>query len=110
MMPMAFSESEVNFSGMVEILPNLSISHFFHKAYLEVNETGTKAVAATEIEVEVGQESSLLEVMRVDRPLIFLIRDTEQGAILFVGRMVNPADSGKDVSHKRTNEVYDEKY
>lgn len=91
-MSLAFSESEADFSGMAEIPPRLYISHVLHKAYLEVNETGTMAAAATAIEVEVGEENFLPDVMRVDRPFIFLIRDTEQGAILFLGRMVNPAD------------------
>ena len=91
-MPLAFSESEADFSGMVETPPHLYISSVLHKAYLEVDETGTQAAAATAIEVEVGQENSLPEVMRVDRPFIFLIRDTEQGAILFLGCLVNPAD------------------
>lgn len=92
-MPLVFSESEADFSGMVEILPNLCLSHILHKAYLEVDKTGTKAAAATAIEVVVGEENSLPEVMLVDRPFIFLIRDTGQGTILFLGRMVNPANS-----------------
>jgi serpin B len=91
-MILAFSESEADFSGMVEIPPNLYISHILHKAYLEVDETGTEAAAATAIEVEVGEENSITEVMRVDRPFIFLIRGTEQGTIFFLGCMVNPAD------------------
>ena len=93
-MPLAFSENQADLSGMAEILPNLCLSHILHKAYLEVDKTGTKAAAATAIEVEVGEENSMPEVMRVDRPFIFLIRDTDQGLILFLGRTVNPADSG----------------
>jgi serpin B len=91
-MPLAFSESKADFSGMVEIPPAFYISLIQHQAYITVNEQGTEAGAATAIEVEVGQENSLPEVMRVDRPFIFLIRDTEQGTILFLGSMVNPAD------------------
>ena len=91
-MPLAFSESEADFSGIAEIHPGLCISQVLHKAYLEVNETGSKAAAASAVELEVGAESSVPEIMRVDRPFIFLIRDTEQGAILFLGRMENPAD------------------
>ena len=93
-MPLAFSESEADFSGMAEILPNLCLSHILNKAYLEVDKTGTKAAAATAVEVVVGAENSLPELMCVDRPFIFLIRDKEQGTILFLGLMVNAADSG----------------
>jgi serpin B len=64
-----------------------------HKAYVAVDEAGTEAAAATAVEVEVGEEASVPEVMRVDRPFLFLIRDTEQGTILFLGRVVNPAAS-----------------
>jgi serpin B len=92
-MPLAFSESEADFSGMIEIQPRLYISLILHQAYITVNELGTEAAAATVIEVEVGEENSLPEIMRVDRPFIFLIRDTEQGTILFLGCMVNPADT-----------------
>jgi serpin B len=92
-MTLAFSESEADFSGMVEIPPRLYISHVLHKAYVAVDEQGTKAAAATAVSAEVGEENSVPEVMRVDRPFLFLIRDTEQGTILFLGRMVNPAAS-----------------
>jgi serpin B len=91
-MPLAFSESEADFSGMAEIPPRIYISHVLHQAFLEVNEKGTKAAAATAVEVVVGVESSLPEVMRVDRPFIFLICDTDQETILFLGRIVNPTD------------------
>jgi serpin B len=91
-MPQAFSENEADFSGIAESPPNLYISHILHKVYLEVDENGTEAAAATAIEIEVGEENSKPEVMRVDRPFILLIRDMEQGAILFLGCIVNPAD------------------
>jgi serpin B len=90
-MTLAFSESEADFSGMVEIPPRLCISHVLHQAYVVVDELGTEAAAATAVMVLVGEEDSMPEVMRVDRPFLFLIRDTEQGTILFLGRVVNPA-------------------
>ena len=93
-MPLAFSENQADFSGLVAIPPRLYISDILHKAYVEVNETGTKAAAATVVELEAGAESSIPEVMRVDRPFIFLIRDTHHGTILFLGCMMNPTDLG----------------
>lgn len=92
-MPLAFSESEADFSGIAETPLPLYISHVLHKAYVVVDEAGTEAAAATAVEVEVGEEATVPEVMRVDRPFLFLIRDTEQGAILFMGRVVVPANS-----------------
>ncbi len=92
-MPLAFSASEADFSGITEIPPTLYISHVLHKAYVAVDELGTEAAAATAVEVAVGSEDVMPETMRVDRPFLFLIRDTEQGTILFLGRVVDPATS-----------------
>lgn len=89
-MPLAFSASEANFSGIAESPLPLYISHVLHKAYVAVDEAGTEAAAATVVEIEVGEEASVPEVMRADRPFIFLIRDAEQGTILFMGRVVDP--------------------
>lgn len=89
-MPLAFSDSEADFSGMAEIPPRLYIAHVLHKAYVAVDELGTEAAAATAVVME---EESMPEEMRVDRPFFFLIRDAEQGTILFLGRVVNPAAS-----------------
>ena len=44
-------------------------------------------------EVVVGSEEVTPETMRVDRPFLFLIRDTEQGTILFLGRVMDPTTS-----------------
>jgi serpin B len=93
-MTQAFSGSEADFSGMVRIPPRLWISQVLHKAYVAVDEQGTEAAAGTAVEIVVGAESSTpVEVMRADRPFLFLICDTEQGTILFLGRLMNPAAS-----------------
>jgi serpin B len=95
-MPLALSASEADFSGMAEIPPTLYFSQVLHKAYVAVDELGTEAAAATAVEVAVGSEEVTPETMRVDRPFLFLIRDTEQGTILFLGRVVDPATLDKD--------------
>jgi serpin B len=86
----AFSPSDADFSGMTGN-PELFISDVVHKAFVAVDEAGTEAAAATA--VIVGTTSApgepLVEVT-IDRPFIFLIRDIETGAILFVGRVLNP--------------------
>jgi serine protease inhibitor len=95
-MHLAFSDSEAGFSGTAEIPPTLYFSQVLPKAYVAVDELGTEAAAATAVEVAVGSEEVTPETMRVDRPFLFLIRDTEQGTILFLGRVVDPATLDKD--------------
>lgn len=72
----------------------LYITAVLHKAFLEVNEKGTEAAAATAV---VMAEATSLPVrmdftptVRADRPFLFLIRDRETGAVLFLGRFVAP--------------------
>lgn len=84
-MPSAFGDN-ANFSGM-DGTSNLYISDVFHKAYVEVNEEGTEAAAATT--VSVVQSADAFSFI-VDYPFIFLIRDKGSGTILFMGRMVDP--------------------
>ncbi|MGD2148835.1 MAG: serpin family protein [Anaerolineae bacterium] len=87
-MPDAFGEA-ADFSGM-DGTRRLSISAVVHKAFVAVDEAGTEAAAATAVIIaEVAVPEEPLEV-RIDRPFIFLIRDIETGAILFLGRVVDP--------------------
>lgn len=86
----AFHPGKADFSGM-DGTRLLFISDVFHKAFVAVDEKGTEAAAATA--VIVGR-TALMEpevVLVVDRPFIFLIRDKETGAILFIGRVVSPS-------------------
>jgi serpin B len=87
----AFSPDDADLSGMTGN-PELFISDVVHKAFVAVDEAGTEAAAATA--VIVGTTSApvgpLVEVT-IDRPFIFLIRDIQTGAIIFVGRVLNPA-------------------
>ena len=90
-MPTAFSR-DADFSGM-DGAKDLFISDVIHKGFVDVNETGTEAAAATG--VVVGAVSAPARepepiVFRADHPFIFLIQDDETGNILFMGRVVNP--------------------
>jgi len=89
-MPDAFSLSEADFSGMTGS-PELFIWGVVHKAFVAVDEAGTEATAATAVSgaPSAGPPESPVQVT-IDRPFIFLIRDIETGAILFVGRVLNP--------------------
>jgi serpin B len=87
-MPIAFSGA-ADFSGMTGT-SDLCISEVLHKAFVSVDEAGTEAAAATAVIVgETAIPEQPVEVT-VDHPFIFLIRDIETGAILFVGRVLNP--------------------
>jgi serpin B len=87
-MPIAFSGA-ADFSGMTGA-PDLCISEVLHKAFVSVDEAGTEAAAATAVIMkETAMPDQPVEVT-IDHPFIFLIRDIETGAILFVGRVLNP--------------------
>ena len=90
-MPDAFSPEDADFSGMTGNR-ELFISDVIHKAFVAVDEAGTEAAAATA--VIVGTTAAPTEptvAVTIDRPFIFLIRDIQTGAILFVGRVLNPS-------------------
>ena len=87
-MPDAFSD-DADFSGMTG-QRELFIGDVIHKAFVSVDEAGTEAAAATAVMVEVSALPEQPVEVTVDRPFIFLIRDLETGAILFVGRVVDP--------------------
>ncbi len=89
-MPAAMS-GEADFSGMTGS-KDLFISDVFHKAFVSVDEEGTEAAAATAVVMtESAMPASPVE-LTVDRPFFFLIRDNETGAVLFFGRVLNPAE------------------
>jgi serpin B len=85
----AFSDT-ADFGGMTSGR-DLFISAVIHQAFVEVNEEGTEAAAATGVTMKVlsvGPEQT--PVFRADHPFLLLIRDQSSGSILFVGRTMNP--------------------
>ena len=100
-MPNAFDREASEFQGMdgqsclAGDIPCLFISDVLHKAFVSVDEEGTEAAAATAViveqEVTKGARVPIIPVV-VDRPFIFLIRDEETGAILFLGSVVELGD------------------
>ena len=85
-MPTAFSPGEADFSGM-DGTQDLFIQFVIHQGFVEVNEKGTEAAAATAVGVGL---TSAPPSFRADHPFIFLIQDRETGNILFLGRVVDP--------------------
>ncbi len=90
-MPNAVSPGKADFSGM-DGSRELFVSDVIHKAIVVVDERGTEAAAATAAVVGVTSAPAAQPVkLIVDRPFVFLIRDVKTGALLFVGRVLNPA-------------------
>jgi serine protease inhibitor len=85
----AFSDA-ADFSGMSG-KKDLLISNVMHKAFVEVNEEGTEAAAATAVGMRLTAVLAEPLIFRADRPFIFMIRDNRSQSILFMGRVVNPA-------------------
>ena len=84
----AFS-NKANFSGMGK---NLKISEVKHKTFVEVNEEGTEAAAATSVGIaltSIRQEPEPFRMI-VDRPFFCAIRDNQTGRVLFMGSIIDP--------------------
>jgi serpin B len=98
-MKLALDGFKADFSGMTNssnAADRLHISKVIHKAFVEVNEEGTEAAAATAVLMSVVPTSAapaprFNPEFRADRPFLFLIREVDTGAILFMGRMTTPA-------------------
>jgi serpin B len=86
---LAFSD-EADFSGIGE--EPLQISEVVHKAFVEVNEEGTEAAAATGVMMGLCATAQPAEplVFKADHPFLFFITDRDTGAVLFSGRVLDP--------------------
>jgi len=84
-MPSAFKNAD--FSGITGH-KELFINAVIHTAFVDVNEEGTEAAAATAVVMERSKKA----VLRADHPFFFMIRDNHSGSILFLGRVVNPKE------------------
>jgi serpin B len=98
-MTLPFDRSQADFCGINGRQPAneeaLFISAVLHKAFVEVNEEGTEAAAATAgagPATSAGRRSKPppVPVFRADHPFLFAIRDRRSGAFLFLGRMADP--------------------
>jgi len=90
-MPLVFQYGPADLSGM-DGTRELFLSAVLHKAMIAVDEEGTEAAAATYVvpSTDWDDPPPVIPKMIIDRPFIFLIRDTKTDAILFLGRVLNP--------------------
>jgi len=90
-MKSAFDASKADFSGITE-KEDLYIGGVFHKAWIDVNEEGTEAAAATAVTMALRSIKMDLEpkVFRADHPFLFFIQERMSGQILFMGRISDP--------------------
>ncbi len=91
-MQQAFS-NPADFSGITQT-EGLKISDVVHKAFVEVNEEGTEAAAATAVGMGITsapmEEPPKIPEFNADHPFIFMIEERDSGSILFMGRMADP--------------------
>ncbi|MGQ9730276.1 MAG: serpin family protein [Candidatus Zipacnadales bacterium] len=96
-MGIAFKEDEADFTKMSTSIAPIWIGEVKHKVFVEVNERGTEAAAATSVGMVVtaapGEPEKPFQMI-VDHPFLYAICDTETNTVLFVGVLVDPRHSG----------------
>lgn len=88
----AFS-GKANFSAMFANGSN-AISEVVHEVYIDVDEEGTEAAAATGVvmvRTSMPTTPPVVRQMKVDRPFLFVIRDTATGTPIFMGQVLDPS-------------------
>lgn len=97
-MKQAFSAAQADFSGLTDVRDanhELHIATVFHKAFLDVNEKGTEAAAATSVTLDLRSTAiakrPFIPLFKADRPFLFVIRENTSGLILFIGKVDNPS-------------------
>lgn len=90
----AFDATSADFSGLSDSATEpIYLGMVKHKAFVEVNETGTEAAAVTAVGGLLGGAPTIPEFIpefRADRPFLYIIRDVASGSVLFLGRMMSP--------------------
>lgn len=92
-MGIAFEEGESDFSKMVaeESKDQIKISQVKHKTFIEVDELGTEAAAVTSVEMSLTSMPMNDFELKFDRPFFYAIQDSETGAIIFMGSILDPS-------------------
>ncbi|MHC4648456.1 MAG: serpin family protein [Planctomycetota bacterium] len=88
----------IRLGGLSELVGGRGPAGVVHKAFVEVNEEGTEAAAAT----AVIPRGAAGPVFRADHPFVFIIKDKRSGSILFMGRVINPSIGREESPAKNT--------
>jgi len=88
-MGIAFTDA-ADFSNISEQY-DLLINEVTHQSFIETDEEGTEAAAATVVEIGLTSVGPTSFEFRMDRPFIFIIRETTTNSILFMGRVADPS-------------------
>jgi len=86
-MGIAFTDN-ADFSNISDL--NLQMSFVLHQAFIETNEEGTEAAAATIVGIIATSMPAGPLILNIDHPFIYFIRETSTNSILFMGRVVDP--------------------
>ena len=92
-MTAAFDSRAADFSGISTNKEGLFISDVIHKAFIQVDEDGTEAAAATAVMMAGAGMPTNVVVFDADHPFVFFLRDKSTGAVLFAGRLSDPSNS-----------------
>ena len=96
----AFDRQKANFRSMfdLKIGTNAYIQNVLHKAFIEVNEDGSEAAAATAVIMGITRSSvhreEIIPIFRADHPFVYMIRHLPSGTILFMGKIYDPSRDG----------------
>lgn len=91
-MTSAFDPSGADFTGIGTLRgANLYISRVIHKTFISVGEKGTRAGAATAVEMAKNSSAPMERTVFLNRPFVYMLIDTEAGIPLFIGTMMNVA-------------------
>jgi serpin B len=87
-MGIAFDPDNADFSNISDL--QLYITDVLHQTFIETNEEGTEAAAATVVIIGTTSMPPQTTVINVDRPFLYFIRETTTGTIVFMGQVVDP--------------------
>jgi serine protease inhibitor len=87
-MGIAFTD-DANFSNISD--QDLLINEVTHQSFIETDEEGTEAAAATVVDIGLTSMPPAALVFNMDHPFIYIIRETTTNSIIFMGRVADPS-------------------